>query len=241
MPWGSDSVWHTLHVKAKSSAFPTVYANECAPDTFPGNIIMLNVDSLAWNVAPPNTVSNYLIPNPTFIVPNAGVTYIGAYLYGCWVDTNNVFISNTYYWDTVLTFRPASIGLVGNPGAGTWSLNGIVVSNTFNPSTATQPYNYLVYDLGGCSIPDSLLITVNGLFVKADNDTSICDYASGFLLNAFPGGGIWQGQAVDPLGNYNPQNGNQAIDTNVYVYNDTSGCNYRYCFCNNKFAQSLQV
>jgi len=329
LPCGSDSVWHTLHVKAKSSAFPIVYANECAPDTFPGNIIMLNVDSLAWNVAPPNTVSNYLIPNPTFIVPNAGVTYIGAYLYGCWVDTNNVFISNTYYWDTVLTFRPkpdltfiapspdycdsvhfvfqnyfslnpaptdsgylftilhngtnifsdtsanpanyftdtagtyivsalawndcdtllfvdtflitaptvvavsndtslcrwdASIGLVGNPGAGTWSLNGIVVSNTFNPSTATQPYNYLVYDLGGCSIPDSLLITVNGLFVKADNDTSICDYASGFLLNAFPGGGIWQGQAVDPLGNYNPQNGNQAIDTNVYVYNDTSGC-----------------
>lgn len=119
--------------------------------------------------------------------------------------------------------------LGGTPSGGTWSGNGVLSFNSFNPSVmsiGTYVLKYYYTDLNTCSNEDSMQITIrDNPLVFAGNDINICENADSFLLVGFsPLGGIWTGSGMNTNGKFSPKTGGSGVRNMYYYYVDTNNC-----------------
>lgn len=141
---------------------------------------------------------------------------------GC-VDSINVFVDTiafSYSSNTFCSTAP-QFNIPHTPTGGNWTGTGIVSGalGTFNPASANNGSNIVIYSYLGCQ--DS--IDMNVVLVNAGPDTNACpSQASINLLGFSPALGVWSGIGVNAVGtftpNTNPGNWNSNL---VYTFN---GC-----------------
>ncbi|MDD2634156.1 MAG: gliding motility-associated C-terminal domain-containing protein [Bacteroidales bacterium] len=122
----------------------------------------------------------------------------------------------------------AAVNLVAISLGGTWSGNGIVNSTTglFNPSNANIGNNTITYSVqnGVCSDTDNTNIVID-----AAPDVSIlttgpfCETQGNQLFIANIAGGVWSGNGIDVMGNFNPGIAGVGTHTITYTLN-ASAC-----------------
>lgn len=119
------------------------------------------------------------------------------------------------------------VNLTGYPTGGTFSGNG-VISNTFNPSSATiggSNIKYVFTNIYGCTSADSIATTVHGVPVVTMSTlpANICQDGNIVNLTAAPTGGIFTGVGVNGT-TFNPNNANQGNVSVIYNYTDANNC-----------------
>ncbi|MBK9175485.1 MAG: PKD domain-containing protein [Flavobacteriales bacterium] len=119
--------------------------------------------------------------------------------------------------------------LVGNPGGGTWSGNGVTGPPwQFDPGAVAPAAHTLTYtfnNANGCVSTATVSATVFALpVVNAGPDVVLCDQPIPFQLGGVPANGTWSGNTVSvtPGGLISP-NG-VTTDVLTYSYIDANGC-----------------
>jgi hypothetical protein len=155
---------------------------------------------LAANV-PPMHWSN---PNPVSPTGTSGIRLSG-------LDFNNGtnwMVTSSTNRQNPNTVNPGTIIPISPPTTNfTWSLNGVVISNSvrnivLGPWSASGLYKYVLSYISPCGILiDTTDITVNLSGVYPGNDTTICQGDSAMIKIDFPGSGPWTVVVNDGTGN----------------------------------------
>ncbi len=129
--------------------------------------------------------------------------------------------------DTVVCETSAPIDLVGTPGGGTWTGNG-VTGAIFTPSADNVGENLIVYAIEGatCVLLDSMVIEVVPVpAIALPNEQLLCINDAPYSLGAAtPNGGTWTGNGIS--GNsFDPVAAGVGVHTVTYTFDDpVSGC-----------------
>ncbi len=94
--------------------------------------------------------------------------------------------------DQVICLSPTTIQLNGTPSAGTWSGDNVTVSGAYTPVAAGIDSLFFTFSQNGCSISDTLVISVQQpSTLVLTPDTSVCFNSGSFQLFSNPSGGNW--------------------------------------------------
>ena len=151
--------------------------------------------------------------------------------YGC-VNSNSVNITEfnspvvITQLDTVICDLPVNVTLNASPTGGNWIDTNITNNGIYSPD---GPGSFKIYydytDVNTCYNIDSMILTVNpAQIANAGPDIIACADTGLIILNGLPSTtGIWDGNGVDLVGNYNSSSANLNLVNENFAYNIGTG------------------
>ncbi len=118
--------------------------------------------------------------------------------------------------------------LVGSPGPGTFTGNGIILGNVFDPATAgtgSHIIKFVYSDGGGCmdSTTQTVVVNASPLVTFSGLNSLYCADASASTLTGFPVGGTFSGPGVGGS-IFDPVVAGVGSHTVQYAFVDLNGC-----------------
>ena len=120
--------------------------------------------------------------------------------------------------------------LTGTPANGTFSGNGVLGGNSFDPAMAGEGTHDIVYSYtnsNGCTNRDTIAVTVNDVpSINITPITPICMNSGNINLSVSTGGGYWTGTGITntSTGTFNPITAGPGVHNVTYTIPNSNGC-----------------
>ena len=109
---------------------------------------------------------------------------------------------------------------------------GLNPNNSLTPKaspSASTVYQFNIVDMNGCAASDTVsvnVLPVTAVILSSSVD-SVCNNGTVFQINAIPTGGMFTGNGIDSVGNFNPVAAAVGQNTITYFYSDSNGCSFK--------------
>lgn len=216
-----------VQVPVNVSSAPTIPVNDttiCVGGTATLTAVPFDAGGGSYTWSPTNLTTQSINVSPTSTT-GYSVSYSNGGCTGTGSGTVTVVASPelTINPQTICAGQTANLNAIPTVNGGTWTWNHGPTTQQITVSPTTTQYYYVTYDIGGCSVYDSVLVTVSDAGTVTVNDETICGGNTAALTATVANAG---GTFTWTPGNLTTQTINVSpVNTTTYtVTYDINGC-----------------